>query len=169
MAGGGSWASSSSRGPQRRSRTPASVLRSLPVIDCPHHPGCKLQLLTARTPANWNRRFYRCMKDAMLPTACNFFIWEDKYLAYLIDNGFLEDVDLGPGGSSEMLMAMFESNEKIRLLQCDVDELRQEISELKTGGARIGNNAGSNEKLAMLICVNVVFALLVLALAVMLK
>lgn len=59
-----------------------------------------------------------------MPTACNFFIWEDKYPAYLIDNGFLDEFEFDPSSIRDMLLAIVETQMQIRQLQKELEGLR---------------------------------------------
>ncbi|TVU02370.1 hypothetical protein EJB05_52155, partial [Eragrostis curvula] len=98
---------------------------SLPVIECPSHPDRKLVLLTATTEKNRGRRFYRCMKGYRTENACDFFIWEDKYYKYLVDNGFLDDAFLDT-------TAIDRSKQVQASLPTDVMmQGRQDVAELK--------------------------------------
>ncbi|TVU00538.1 hypothetical protein EJB05_54001 [Eragrostis curvula] len=104
---------------------------SLPVIECPNHPDRKLVLLTANTERNRGKKFYRCMKGYRTDNACDFFIWEDKYYQYLVDNGFLEDAFLEtPTVRSEPVQASVATNLDMQLRQ-DVAELKATVRMLE--------------------------------------
>ncbi|TVU48307.1 hypothetical protein EJB05_07940 [Eragrostis curvula] len=101
---------------------------SLPVIECPKHPDRKLVLLTANTERNRGKKFYRCMKGYKTDDACHFFIWEDKYYEYLVDNGFLEDAFLETNTvRSEPVQAPVQASVATNLEM----QLRQDVAELK--------------------------------------
>ncbi|KAG0542353.1 hypothetical protein BDA96_02G096200 [Sorghum bicolor] len=58
----------------------------LPLIHCEHCKCRLLKVLTAKTPKNYDRRFYVCPTRTRDGGGCQFWEWEEGYEQYLVDN-----------------------------------------------------------------------------------